>query len=54
MLLRTDALDAATPADPHGAAVGSLLAGLDLARVPAEDDEARGVDTWQDLRDLPS
>ena len=54
MLLGTDALDAAAPADPRGASVGSLLAGLDLARVPAEGDEARGVDTWQDLRDLPS
>jgi molybdopterin-guanine dinucleotide biosynthesis protein A len=54
LLLRTDALDAAAPADPHGASVGSLLAGLDLADVAAEGEEGRGVDTWRDLRDLPT
>jgi molybdopterin-guanine dinucleotide biosynthesis protein A len=53
LLLRTAALDAASPDDPHGASVGALLAGLDLADVIAEADEARGVDTWRDLRDLP-
>ena len=53
LLLRTAALDAATPEDPHGASVRSLLARLDLADVDALDDEARGVDTWRDLRDLP-
>ena len=53
LLLRTDALDAASPADPHGRSVGSLLSTLDLADVPAEGEEARGVDTWSDLRDLP-
>ena len=53
LLLRTDALDAATPADPHGRSVGSLLEPLDLVDVAAEGDEARGVDTWRDLRDLP-
>jgi len=53
LLLRTEALDAASPPDPHGRSVGSLLDALDLADVPAEGDEARGVDTWRDLRDLP-
>ncbi len=53
LLLRTGALDAVTPAQPHGASVGSLLSTLDLAPVDAEGDEARGVDTWADLRDLP-
>jgi molybdopterin-guanine dinucleotide biosynthesis protein A len=52
LLLRTDALDAATPSDPHGRSVGSLLEQLDLVDVAAEGDEARGVDTWRDLRDL--
>ncbi|HYH35051.1 MAG TPA: NTP transferase domain-containing protein [Nocardioides sp.] len=47
------ALDAAAPADPHGASVRALLAPLDLARVAAVGEEARGVDTWRDLRDLP-
>lgn len=50
--LRATALDAALPADPHGASVRALLAPLDLARVAAVDDEASGVDTWEDLRDL--
>jgi len=53
MVLRTAALDAATPGDPRGHAVHALLAGLDLAEVAAHADEARGVDTWRDLRDLP-
>ena len=53
LLLRTPALDAATPDDPHGRSVGSLLDRLDLVDVGAEGDEARGVDTWRDLRDLP-
>lgn len=52
LLLRTEALDAATPEDPHGRSVGSLLARLELADVGAEGDEGRGVDTWRDLRDL--
>jgi hypothetical protein len=29
-----------------------LLAGLDLAEVPAIGDEAHDVDGWSDLRDL--
>ena len=53
LLLRTDALDATATGDPHGRSVRSLLEPLDLADVPAEGHEARGVDTWQDLRDLP-
>ena len=36
----------------HGLALHRLLAGLDLAEVPAEGAEARDVDTWRDLRDL--
>jgi hypothetical protein len=32
--------------------VRDLLALLDLADVPARGDEARGVDTWEDLRSL--
>ena len=47
-------LDAVRP-DPegqHGMALHRLLAGLDLAEVPAEGAEARDVDTWADLRDL--
>jgi molybdopterin-guanine dinucleotide biosynthesis protein A len=53
LVLRTGALDAAAPPDPHGASVGSLVSRLDLAEVDAEGHEARGVDTWRDLRDLP-
>lgn len=49
-VLRTAALDAATPPHPHGSSVRALLAPLDLAEVPAEGEEARGVDTWQDLQ----
>lgn len=53
LALSAAALDAAAPVDPHGASVRALLAPLDLARVPAEGEEARGIDTWRDLRDLP-
>lgn len=38
----------------HGMAVHRLLAGLDLAEVAAEGDEATDVDSWADLRDLRS
>ena len=37
-VLDVAALARVRPADPHGAAVHRLLAGLDLATVPAEDD----------------
>lgn len=36
----------------HGMALHRLLAPLDLAEVAPEEDEARDVDTWADLRDL--
>ena len=52
-VVRLAALDEATPEDPHGSSVRSLLDRLDLARVEAVGEEARGVDTWRDLRDLP-
>lgn len=52
LAVRTDRLDAATPADPHGHSVRGLLAPLDLAEVAAVGDEARGVDRWEDLREL--
>ncbi|MGZ4450100.1 MAG: molybdenum cofactor guanylyltransferase [Nocardioides sp.] len=47
-------LDAVRPdlEGQHGMAFHRLLAGLDLAEVPAEGDEGRDVDTWADLRDL--
>lgn len=54
LVLRTAALDAVAPAEPHGASVRDLLAPLDLVAVPAQGDEAHGVDRWQDLRDLES
>lgn len=53
-VLDTVALDAARP-EPgaeHGLALHRLVAGLDLAEVPAEGAEARDVDTWSDLREL--
>jgi CTP:molybdopterin cytidylyltransferase MocA len=53
-VLATAALDAARP-EPgaeHGLALHRLVAGLDLAEVPAEGAEARDVDTWRDLREL--
>ncbi len=51
---RTSALLAAAPeaGDQHGLAVRRLVGGLRLVEVPAVDDEARDVDTWDDLRDL--
>jgi len=50
--VRTSRLDEVAPDDPHGHSVRDLLALLDLADVPASGDEARGVDTWEDLRTL--
>lgn len=53
--LRSDRLQARLEAvgDPHGLPLHRLLAGLDLADVAARQDEARDVDTWADLGDLP-
>lgn len=47
-------LDAVRPdlEGQHGMPLHRLLAGLDLALVPPDGDEARDVDTWADLRDL--
>jgi molybdopterin-guanine dinucleotide biosynthesis protein A len=42
-------LGASAGADPHGRAMRDLVTGLRLARVPALADEARDLDTWQDL-----
>jgi len=50
--VRTDRLDAVAPLDPHGHSVRDLLASLDLADVAEVGHEARGVDRWEDLRDL--
>ncbi|MGZ4428028.1 MAG: molybdenum cofactor guanylyltransferase [Nocardioidaceae bacterium] len=52
---RRTALAAARPANPeqeHGLAVRSLLASLHLVEVPCVGEEARDVDTWEDLRAL--
>ena len=38
--------------DQHNMALHRLLAGMDLAEVPAGGDEAVDVDAWSDLRDL--
>lgn len=54
LALRTARLDAVAPTHPHGHAVRALLATLDLAEVAAVGDEARGVDRWEDLRELDS
>jgi molybdopterin-guanine dinucleotide biosynthesis protein A len=52
---RTDALLRARPAtraEEHGLPVRRLLGPLRLVEVRALPDEARDVDTWDDLRDL--
>jgi molybdopterin-guanine dinucleotide biosynthesis protein A len=52
---RQAALAAARPAEPeheHGLPMHRLVGGLRLVEVPAVGDEARDVDTWEDLRDL--
>lgn len=52
---RLAALQAARPEDrerEHGLPVRRLVGLLRLAEVPAVGDEARDVDTWEDLRDL--
>lgn len=52
-VVRTDRLDATRPDDVFGVALYRILAPLDLVPVPAVADEARDVDTWTDLRELP-
>lgn len=52
VLTRAGLAQLPTPADAHDRSVRSLLAGLDLAAVPALGDEATDVDTWSDLREL--
>lgn len=52
---RYDALLAARPADTgqeYGLSTRRLLRPLRIAGVPVVGDEARDVDTWEDLRDL--
>ena len=41
-----------TPTEAHGLSIRAFCQDLDLAEVPAAGDEARGVDTWADVRDL--
>jgi molybdopterin-guanine dinucleotide biosynthesis protein A len=43
----------ARPDDPYGLPLHRLLQTFDLATVAALGDEARDIDTWTDLRDLP-
>jgi molybdopterin-guanine dinucleotide biosynthesis protein A len=43
----------ARPDDPTGLPLHRLLQAFDLASVAADRDEARDVDSWSDLRDLP-
>jgi molybdopterin-guanine dinucleotide biosynthesis protein A len=40
------------PREAHNLSIHAFTRDLDLAEVPAEGDEARGIDTWADLRDL--
>ena len=52
---RREALARARPADPaeeHGLSTRRMLRPLRIVGVPAVADEARDVDTWQDLHDL--
>ena len=49
---RAEALLAAAPEDRHGLPVRRLVGDLRLVEVPAVGDEARDVDTWDDLRAL--
>ncbi len=52
---RLPALRRTRPRDPaaeHGIPVRRLLEPLRLREVAAQEDEARDVDTWEDLRDL--
>jgi molybdopterin-guanine dinucleotide biosynthesis protein A len=47
-----DALERVRTTDEHGLPMRRLVAGLDLAEVPATGLEAEDVDTWSDLRRL--
>jgi molybdopterin-guanine dinucleotide biosynthesis protein A len=52
---RHPALARARPADresEHGLSTRRLMLPLRIVGVPAEEDEARDVDTWADVRDL--
>ncbi len=52
---RLSSLTKARPAlraDEHGLPVHRLVGGLRLREVPTVGEEARDVDTWEDLRDL--
>lgn len=52
---RYDALAAARPADraeEHGLSTKRLMSGLRIVAVPAVEEEAHDVDTWEDLRQL--
>lgn len=52
---RVAALHAARPAnaeDQHGLAMHRLVGGLRVVEVPVVGDEARDVDTWDDVRSL--
>ena len=53
-VLATGSLRAARPPydEEFGLPLKRLLGGLDLAEVEARGDEARDVDSWEDLRDL--
>lgn len=55
LVVRTERLDAVRPPleEQHGASIRDLLAGLDVAAVPAHAGEHRDIDSWTDLRDLP-
>ena len=51
---RINALRAALPAQPAGAALRAVLGGLTVVEVPARDDEAFDVDTQDDLDEARS
>lgn len=51
LALTSAAFDRA-PREAHHLSIHAFTHDLDLAEVPAEGDEARGIDTWADLRDL--
>ena len=51
LALAATAFDRA-PREAHNLSIHAFTRDLDLAEVPAEGDEARGIDTWADLRDL--
>lgn len=52
--LRADRLDDVRPPDAAGLGFFRLLAGLDLAEVPAVGAEASDLDTWADVEALES